>query len=189
MKRAILLHGLPSKSEYYDLSQPSLSNAHWFPWLQKQLIAQNYKVDTPEVFQSYKMVWDDWVKEVERLEIDEQTTVLGHSMGGGFWIRYLSENPSIKVQKVVLVAPWLNLSHEEDTDFFDFKFNPDIIDQAEQFIVIESDDDGIDMQNTVEYLRKNIPEAKYLTFHNYGHFCYSDLKTDAFPELLEEITD
>ncbi len=90
---------------------PSGSNAHWFPWLQKQLLINEIKTDTPEVFRSFDMDWDSWVKEVERFDITPQTTLVGHSMGGGFWIRYLSEHPEIFVDKVVLVAPWVNLHH------------------------------------------------------------------------------
>jgi hypothetical protein len=43
MKNAVLIHGMPSKDEYFDPSAPSLSNAHWFPWLQKQLIINGSK--------------------------------------------------------------------------------------------------------------------------------------------------
>src|SRR5438105_2169657 len=108
MKNAILLHGLYTKQEYYDESEPSMSNAHWFPWLQRQLLLRDIKGDTPEVPFTYKMIWKDWVKEVERFEINEDTLLIGHSMGGGFWVRYLSERPELKISKVVLVAPWLN---------------------------------------------------------------------------------
>jgi uncharacterized protein len=38
MKNAIILHGNPSKEEYYDPKMPSMSNAHWIPWLQAQLL-------------------------------------------------------------------------------------------------------------------------------------------------------
>jgi hypothetical protein len=117
MRNVILLHGLPGKREYYDASHPSASNSHWFPWLQKQLMINDIKTDTPEVPFAYEMKWDSWVKEVERFEIGPNTTLVGHSMGAGFWVRYLSEHPELKVDKVILVAPWLNLNHEKDTIF------------------------------------------------------------------------
>ena len=107
-------------------------------------------------------------------------------MGGGFWVRYLSEHPELKVAKVVLVAPWLNLSHEEDTNFFDFQLNPKIADQAKEFVIFSSDNDNIDVQNSVNHLRNKLKDARFRDFHNYGHFCYEDMKTDAFPELLDE---
>lgn len=187
MTNAILLHGLPSEDEYYDNEQPSSSNAHWFPWLQNQLLIKDIKTDTPEVYKPYQMQWQDWVKEVERFDIGPQTILVGHSMGGGFWVRYLSEHPNIHVKHVILVAPWLNLNHEEKTDFFDFELRPDITHQAQQFTVLASDNDHPDVQNSVEYLRNILGDAKFIDFHNYGHFCFRDLKTEAFPELLQEI--
>jgi pimeloyl-ACP methyl ester carboxylesterase len=93
---AILLHGLPSKEEYYDPKQPSLSNAHWFPWLQKQLIVNEIQTSAPDVPHSYEPKWATWVHEVERYEIGPRTILVGHSMGGGFWLRYLLDHPEIK---------------------------------------------------------------------------------------------
>lgn len=48
MRNAILLHGLPSKEEYYNPDRPSSSNSHWFPWLQNYLVKElpNAKVRT-----------------------------------------------------------------------------------------------------------------------------------------------
>lgn len=187
MTNAILLHGLPSKEEYYDPGRPSASNAHWFSWLQNQLLIHDIKTDTPEVFKPFEMDWETWLKEVERFDIGPETILVGHSMGGGFWVKYLSEHPNVHVNKVILVAPWVNVNHEEQTDFFDFELRPDITNQAQRFTVLASDNDGEEVRNSVEYLRKQLSGAEFVDFHNYGHFCSQDLKTDAFPELLEKI--
>jgi predicted alpha/beta hydrolase family esterase len=187
MKNAIILHGLTPENEYYDEALPSSSNCHWLPWLQKQLLMKGIKADTPEVQNVYEMRLEDYVKEVERFDINPETILIGHSMGGGFWIRYLSEHPELDVSKIILVAPWLNVNHEEDTAIFDFEMNPEVIAQAQQFTIFASDNDKSDVQNSVNFLRNELPHAKYKEFHNYGHFCYKDMHTDAFPELLEEI--
>lgn len=186
MKNAILLHGKPGKEEYYNPKFPSASNSHWFPWLQKQLLVHDIKADTPEAPFAYDPKWSIWVKEVERFEIRPDTILVGHSCGGGFWVRYLSEHPELKVGKVILVAPWINLNHEEDSNFFNFKINPDIVKQADEFSVFASDNDSENVKASVEHLRKRLKEAKFIDFHNYGHFCYEDLGTDKLPELLEE---
>jgi predicted alpha/beta hydrolase family esterase len=187
MKNAILLHGLPSKEEYYNPDRPSSSNSHWFPWLQKELMLKDIKADTPEVFQAFEMKWADWVTEVERFPINEDSFLVGHSMGGGFWVRYLSEHPEIKVAKVVLVAPWVNIDHEENTDFFEFTLNASITDQAKDFYIFASDDDGAEVQASVRYLIDKIPNARVKTFHEYGHFTQRTLKDNKFSELLETL--
>jgi len=187
VKNAILLHGLSSKREYYDLEQPSASNDHWFPWLQNQLLAKDIQTHTPEVFKVYKAGWDEWAKEVERCDINTDTTLVGHSMGGGFWVRYLSERPKLRVDKVILIAPWLNVNHEEDITFFDFKPNPQLLSQANKFTLFASDNDHEDVKNSVEFLLSKYPKLKVKNFRSYGHFTIGSMKTNEFPELLDEI--
>lgn len=187
MKNAIILHGMPGRDNYYNPKSPSQSNSHWLPWLQQQLIVHDIKADTPEAPYAFKPEWNLWVKEVKRFDITPQTSLVGHSCGGGFWIRYLSEHPEIFVDKIVLVAPWINVKHEVDISFFDFEIDPGIVARANKFIVYVSDNDGKEVTNSVNYLKEKLPEANFVTFHNYGHFCLKDMKTNEFPELLNEL--
>ena len=50
---------------------------------------------------AFQPKWDLWVREVERFDLTPETLIVGHSCGGGFWVRYLSEHPKLKVGKVV----------------------------------------------------------------------------------------
>jgi predicted alpha/beta hydrolase family esterase len=185
MRNAIILHGLPSKEEYYNEARPSASNSHWLPWLQHHLMMHGIKADTPEIPTVYEPDYDVCVKEVERFDITPETTLVGHSMGAGFWVRYLTEHPEIVVDKVVLVAPWLNLDHEYDIDFFDFTLDPAISARAAEFIIFSSDNDGQPVKDTVKFLHETLPNVIIREFHEYGHFTMRSMKTDAFPELLE----
>jgi len=184
MKNAILLHGKPSKEEYYDPEIPSCSNHHWFPWLQKQLLVKDIKAATPEVPKAYEPEWELWVKEVERFEIGSETTLVGHSCGGGFWVRFLSEHKSLKVGKVILVAPSLNPEKTWGKTFFDFEIDPSIIDRAKEIIIFSSTDDAPGIQDSVAMIRQAVPKVRYVEFKNMGHFTYSSMKTSEFPELL-----
>jgi predicted alpha/beta hydrolase family esterase len=187
MKNVILLHGLPSKKEYYNSNWPSASNSHWFPWLQQELMVNEIKADTPEVFRVFELHYESWVEEVERFPIGPDTILVGHSAGAGFWVRYLSEHPEIFVDKVILVAPWLNLDREYNSDFYDFEIDPSIAEHAKDFIIFSSDNDGQAMQDSVEYLVEKLPNVSVQTFHEYGHFTQRTLKDNTFPELLEAI--
>lgn len=187
MRNAVILHGLTDQEEYYSPNSPSSSNAHWLPWLQKRLMINNIKADTPEVPYPFNFDYSSWVREVERFEINQDTTLVGHSMGGGFWLKYLSEHPEITLDKVILIAPWLNLSHEAKTDFFDFEIDPSIVGRTNNFIIFGSDNDSSEVQVSVNFAKEKLPNIVYREFHNYGHFCYLDLKTDAFPELLKVV--
>jgi len=189
MKNAIILHGGPSKEEYYDPATPNESNAHWLAWLQAQLIKRgDIMTATPEVPHAYDRHWPTWQKEVERFDIGPETILIGHSTGAGFWVKYLSVNPKLKVDKVVLVAPWLDPDQEHTKNFFDdFVIDPALAARTAGVAIFNSDDDQETIQKTVRILRDKVKGVAYKEFHDYGHFCFENMKTVEFPELLEEI--
>lgn len=188
MKNAIILHGMPSREEYYDKNYPSTSNAHWVPWLQKQLLCNDIAAVTPEVPFSFRPEWERWCKEVERYEITPDTLLVGHSCGGGFWVRYLSEHPELRVGKVVLVAPWMDPEGDEAGDFFKFTIDPDLAGRTKSLVIFHADNDMGNVHKSVATLREQIKNIGYREFHGYGHFCVEDMHTTEFPELLEELT-
>jgi len=145
------------------------------------------KADTPEIFNVYDPHYDEFVKEVERFDITPETTLVGHSMGAGFWVRYLSEHPEVFVDKVILVAPWINSDRSYDIDFFDFEIDPSITEHANEFVIFASDNDGESVQHSVKTLSEKLPNVVMREFHDYGHFTMKSMKTDAFPELLDVI--
>jgi len=188
MKNAIILHGGPSKEEYYDPNTPSESNAHWIPWLQGQLLKHEFAAATPEVPHSFDRNWSVWNTEVERFDITPETILVGHSTGAGFWIKYVSIHPNINVDKVVLVAPWLDPDHEQTKNFFDdFKIDPNLVTRTKGVTVLYSDDDQKSVLKTVEIIRQKVKGVAFKEFHGYRHFCIEDMKTTEFPELLQVI--
>jgi hypothetical protein len=187
MKNAIILHGRPSKAEYYSDNYPSMSNSHWLPWLQKQLLNHNIFATTPEIPLSYEPLWERWVKEIERYDLTPETILVGHSCGGGFWVRYLSEHPEIKVGKVVLVAPWIDVEQDDPNKFFDFTIDDNIVSRTSQLTLFNSKDDVAEIQASVKKLREEIKDLQYREFDSKGHFTHKYMPDDTFPELLSEL--
>jgi predicted alpha/beta hydrolase family esterase len=197
MKNVIILHGKQDRGEYYDASIPSPSNDHWLPWIQKQLLIRDIHAHTPEVPNSWLPEYEKWKKEFERYDVSDETVLVGHSCGGGFLVRWLSENKGAEPAKVILVAPWLdiegnipaaitegNLSAE--TDMFQFAIDPDVLART-KLVIYSSDNDMKEIDSTLVKLKKELPGARYVDFKGYGHFCKKDLKSVEFPELLKEI--
>lgn len=193
MTNAILIHGLASKGEYYDTSFPTGSNSHWFPWLSKQLIVRDIHTVALEMPNGYYPQYDVWKKELERFDISENTILVGHSLGGGFLVRWLSEN-DVRAGKVVLVAPWMGLfpdsepkkRAEFDESFFDFSINPMIAKKTEQLTIIASSNDVESVQDSVTLLKNKLIDYRYVELPDKGHFTLRSLGGEAFPELLEE---
>jgi predicted alpha/beta hydrolase family esterase len=187
LKNAIILHGRPDRAEYYDPAAPSMSNAHWLPWLQGQLLKADIDAATPEVPHSYVLDWERWQVEVERFDIGPQTILVGHSTGAGFLVKYLSVHTEITVGKVVLVAPWIDPFQKHSEGFFNFEIDPGLVKRTAGLTVFDSDNDQEDIRRSVEILRAKLDGLKYREFHDYGHFCLEDMKTVEFPELLAEV--
>jgi predicted alpha/beta hydrolase family esterase len=188
MKNAVLVHGAPDREEYFDPKSPSLSNAHWFPWLQKQLVINGFNTQTPEMPDSYKPDYEVWCKEFERYNIGPQTLLVGHSTGAGFLLRWLSENKDVKVGRLILVAPFLGFGTKVLNNFFNFALDENLAGRTTETIIYNSDDDKSYIRRSANVLRHRLAgaNAKYIEFHSYGHFTYNDMQTEEFPELLED---
>jgi predicted alpha/beta hydrolase family esterase len=186
MKNTIILHGGPSKQEYYDPQAPSMSNAHWIPWLQGQLLKNDITTATPEVPWAYDRNWKVWKREVERFDIGKETILIGHSTGAGFFVKYLSINPELYVDKLILVAPWLDPDKKFTKNFFDdFVIDPRLAKRTSGVTMFYSKQDNTSgVQKTVGILKETIKNIKVKEFPNYGHFCFEDMHTNKFPELL-----
>jgi len=187
MKNAIIIHGKPSKEIYYSDKYPASSNFAWIPWLQKQLIIRDIKTDTPEMPHSYQPEYGVWKKEIERFDISTNTILIGHSAGAGFIIRWLSENKDAKVDKVILVAPSIDPDKKSETGFCDFDIDRGLINRVNKIVIITSDNDSEHINRSVDILKLEIPEVDVITLKGMGHFIPSDMKTDEFPELLEQV--
>jgi len=190
MKTAIIIHGMPDREEYYDPKIPSPSNFHWFPWIQKQLLMKGIFAQTPEMPEPYAPNYQKWKWMFEQFKIDQDTILIGHSCGGGFLIRWLSEN-NIKVGKVVLVAPWINPDNdpnlEIDKTFFKFDIDQNLVSKTDGLKVMYSTDDGKYILDTVKILKENIKNAEFQEFTDKRHFTLGSMKTEEFLELLKNI--
>ncbi len=189
MKNAVILHGYPSKEEFYSKKSAPPGANHWFPWLQMELLKKDIYTETPIMPEAYAPDYEKWKKAIERCDhIGPDTILVGHSCGGGFWVRYLSENPALTVGKVVLVAPWLDPDNELKNGFHsDYVIDPGLVARTAGVTIFSSNNDDDTVKKSVELLKEKIANIKVVDFEDYGHFCIEDMNTQEFPELLEEV--
>lgn len=192
MKNAILVPGRPDKDEYYNPQYPTNSNSHWIPWLSKQLQINEIFAVAIEPPRPWQPRYEIWKKEFERFDITPETILVGHSCGGGFLVRWLSENKDAKVGKVVLVAPLINPEdnpRSDTADFFKFEIDPNIAKRTDGITVFVSDDDKPTIHRSVDIIIDKVKGVKRKDFSGMGHFTFSDLGKEEFPELLDEILE
>lgn len=92
MKKALIIHGWEGNPK-----------DHWFQEEKKILESIGYKVSVPDMPNTFHPEKDKWVKVVQDFDPDENSVVIGHSLGVPTILRYL-EATSKKVDKVILLA-------------------------------------------------------------------------------------
>ena len=185
MKTAIILHGMPSKEEYFDREGASQSNKHWIPWVQKQLILNGILAQTPELPEPYDPVYEKWLEVFQQFKIDEDTILIGHSCGGGFLVRWLTEN-NIRVRKTLLVAPFIDPDQGEGrSDFFTFETEKDLSNQTNGLCIFYSTNDDQEILTSVDQILAADKTIQARRFTNKGHFTMGDMNTERLPELVE----
>lgn len=187
MKNAILVHGWEHKSDFDNPDYPTASNSHWLPWLTKQLMLRGIHTVAPEMPQSFYPAYELWRTEFERFDVRPDTILVGHSCGGGFLIRWLSQNKK-RTGKVILVAPWVGVDPDQDFDrsFFDFTWDANLVDRTQGVTIFNSTNDVEEIHKSVKIIRERIRDINLVELENKGHFTLKGLAAEAFPELLEE---
>ena len=184
MKNAIILHGMPTKEEYEDPTAQHYRK-HWMPWLKGQLESAGIPTEMPLFPEPYAPDYEKWLAVFEKLTVNENTLLIGHSCGGGFLVRWLSENP-VRVSKVALVAPWIDPSHAYAPKMFnDLHIEPALLDRTEALRVFFSTDDDKEIYDSLEELKRALPGLDVQEFIDKGHFTRHDMKTEEFPELRD----
>ncbi len=102
--RVFIIHGWDDSPE-----------GSWFPWLKKKLVKQGIEAHVPAMPDPANPTIDIWVPFLKHVvgQADEQTFMVGHSIGCQAILRYLETlSAGAKIGGVVLVAGWVTLKPE-----------------------------------------------------------------------------
>lgn len=149
-------------------------------------LGKSYDVLNPKMPNAENARYSEWKIWFERLVelFDEEVIFIGHSLGGIFLAKYLSENKyPKKIKATFLVAAPYNTKNEDSlVDFV----TPDNLDkfskQAGQIHLYYSKDDKIVPFSDFNKYKSKLPFAKTRIFENRQHFNQPE-----FPEIVEDI--
>ncbi len=185
MKKVIILHGVCDKHEYFEMDFPSPSNAHWLPWLQQKFLRSGVLCQTLEMPKPYKPVYREWAETFSAIKLDTNTSVVAHSAGCGFILKWLSLNPSLQVDRLIFVAPWLDLARSQG-DFLECALPENLEARTHDFHVLYSSDDPVvGVSETKDMILRTYKSAELHSYSDKGHFCLSNLRGPIFPELWD----
>jgi len=167
----------------------------WFPWVKQKLVERGIEVEIPIMPNTDEPKIIPWVNKLKELGLNEETVIIGHSVGCQTILRYL-EQADIKIKKAILVSPWMTINKnncDEEEEPWEIAqpwaetpidFNK-IKDKAEEFVVIYSEDDPYAIKEDVDNLIK-VLNAKEVNVGKKGHIdTYAGITE--LPEVLKEI--
>ncbi len=162
MKKVYIIHGWGANS-----------NEDWFPWLKKELKNKGFDVYVPDMPNTETPILEEWVSYLSRQigTLDEQTYLVGHSIGCQTILRYLETK-----EEEIIAKPW------EETPI-----NFDKIKTKAKFVVILSDNDEVVDISNADVFEKKLG-AEVIIQKGKGHFNKSDGVTKV-PIVLEKILE
>lgn len=128
--------------------------------------------------------WKLWFEKFIPL-LDPNPILIGHSLGGIFLAKYLSEEiyPGKIKATFLIAAPYSTRDHEPIGDFILTTPRAKLAAQAGQLFLYHSKDDMVVPFTSLERYRQELPDAHIRVFEDRGHF-----NTETFPELVEEVS-
>ncbi len=146
-------------------------------------IADVYTPEMPNKQNAKYAEWKIWFGKIVPL-MNDGVVLVGHSLGGIFLAKYLSEEilPT-KIRATLLVAPPFNTATNHP--LADFNLGEELHklqDRGGEIVFYHSRDDQVVPYSNLEDYRRALPLARYVSFENRGHF-----NQESFLEIEEDL--
>lgn len=166
-------------------------------WLKYKLEKKGFEVIVPEMPHPDNPTIGDWVNKIKEVVIapDENTILVGHSIGCQTILRYLEQlHPAIRVGKVILLAPWFTLSDletDEEKEIAKPWINTpveetDVVKHTPEIIAIFSDNDPVVPMEENKKIFEERFNAKVIIENGKGHFTEEDRVVEV-PSVLNAV--
>jgi len=194
-KQIVVVHGgntFDTYEEYlnylknYELNFDKLKAEGWKETLDEKL-GEGFEVISPEMPNSANAKYSEWKIIFDKLIpfLEDTVVLVGHSLGGIFLAKYLSENsfPKKILATYLIAAPYDDKDSEDSLGDFILpatleKFKR----QVGRIFIYHSEDDSIVPFVDFKKYTKALPKAEKNIFKTKGHFMQEE-----FPELIESI--
>ena len=183
MKKAFIIHGAYGSPE-----------ENWIPWLENELVLKGYEVVSPQFPTPVNQNYGAWMEVItpHLNEMDEETVLIGHSIGATFLLCILEkiDNP---VGKAILASGFLGLLANKQFDEINETISNRVYNwqkitaNAKEFTIIHSDNDPYVPLAKASELGEKLNTGP-VVIGGGGHL-NSEAGFSQFPLLLEMITE
>lgn len=153
----------------------------WKPWLAQELL--DCDVLLPTFPNKQNAQFEEWSIYFEKLVpfFDQQTQIVGHSLGATFLAKYLQTNPLRQnVRRLILVAGVYDDDSQEELGSFTIESADGLSKSADEIHLFHSKDDPVVPFTELAKFQADLPDAISHIFDDRLHFWQSE-----FQELLE----
>lgn len=161
----------------------------WKSSFKEELREAGYEIYTPRMPNSQNAKYDEWKIWFLRYHefLHDGVILIGHSQGGYFLTKYLSENTMpVKVRALYLLAAPFEPDDFGGEDGGDFNFNPQNLPTLEgqvgEIFIFHSEDDPVVSYQHARKYSTALPSAKLVSFTDKNHFILEE-----FPELVDSV--
>lgn len=177
--------------ETTPISDPTVAKPlRWTDTLRADL-GEAYEVYQPTMPNKQNAQYREWKRWFARFVpyFRDGVVLVGHSLGGIFLVKYLSETSfPVRIHTLVLLGAPNGPDDFDGEGIGDFAFDTElaaqIVDHVDHLIVAHSTDDPVVPYAHAEGYHRMFPKAEQWTFSDRGHFL-----DPAFPELLTHIRE
>ncbi|MBX4205517.1 MAG: alpha/beta hydrolase [Candidatus Doudnabacteria bacterium] len=155
----------------------------WKRGLRREL-GDKYEIMLPSMPNKFNARFAEWSLWFEKLFpfLHDQVVLVGHSLGGAFLAKYLTENGFPKeIQALFLVSAVF----DADTDgnpLWSFALPEKLVAPANEIFIYHSKDDPVVPFSDMQKYQLQFPNASVRVFENRGH-----MNQEQFPEIVEDI--
>ncbi len=181
-KQILIIHGgtvFDSYDDYLNYLRQykieSLADLHFKDWKSQleESLADQFEVIRPSMPCKRNAKYLEWVIWLEKFFpfLSDDIVLIGHSLGGTFWLKYLAENDfPVKISQLHLVAAAITETNEPLGDFALPEDLGNVARQVKEVFLYYSKDDSVVPFSDLEVIAKKLPQAKQVIFDDRGHF-------------------
>ena len=195
-KQVVIIHGGDTFGTYeeylnfllkysIDIERYKFDKDDWKKWLREDL-GEGYEVILPIMPNKTNARFEEWKLWMDKIVpfLNDDVIFVGHSMGGSFLVKYLSENKFPKKIKAVFLVSAM-FDYDDDGYSLQSFSLPEKLDlQTDKVYLYHSKDDEVVPFRSMDNLKSKLPNAVTRIFEDRGH-----MNQETFPELATDIKD